>query len=247
MEHIIQHKPDKKVIRYSIPKYDVNIIIKIGHVSTIEDEYKAFVQLNKYRKISLFLPFIINYTKIKENHILSEEYVKYSVEDIARLLQDDVPKLNQFWYILFYQLAFFAYQLEKRKIKHNDFFLSNLRIKKDIKYKYLIKVIDLETAVDYKHKSLYPDQVLKASDEENERMGWSREFHIGSDLNQMLGDIFDQFIHLIPHRLIHNIKPLIIQKEKEFPFAVVENEKTSGKNILNIIKKIIKEHEIKLR
>lgn len=67
---------------------------------------------------------------------------------------------------------------------------------------------------------------------EMERMGWNKKFHIGSDMNQILGEILEKYQNILPKSIYDLLKPLIIVQDKEFPYAISgTNKRTSGDNV----------------
>lgn len=75
--------------------------------------------------------------------------------------------------------------------------------------------------------------IKKASAKEYIRMGWNKNFHPGSDLNQILGEILE----MVPKKIYNLLHPRIIRYDKEFPYAITEsNHATTGKNILKLFK-----------
>lgn len=71
-------------------------------------------------------------------------------------------------------------------------------------------------------------------------MGWSDSFHPGSDLNQVLGELLNDYGKYMPKYIYNILKPRIISHEKEFPYAITEsNELTTGEAILALVKPMV--------
>ena len=90
--------------------------------------------------------------------------------------------------------------------------------------------------VDYDQNDL-PNMIKTASSEERYRMGWSEQFHPGSDLNQIIGELIDQFGDMMPPDLVEILSPLVIKIDKEFEFAISSsNDKTTGSSLSKLLK-----------
>ena len=67
-------------------------------------------------------------------------------------------------------------------------------------------------------------------------MGWANEFHPGSDLNQIFGELLERHQQTIHKAIYRAIKPRIKRYTKEFPFAISESNKlTTGKVLSRLI------------
>ena len=63
-------------------------------------------------------------------------------------------------------------------------------------------------------------------------MGWSNKFHVGSDMNQILGELLESYEDIIPKFIYNIFSPCIIKLDKEFPYAISESNKlTAGDEI----------------
>ena len=121
-------------------------------------------------------------------------------------------------------------------IQHNDFHLGNILVEQKT---CQLKIIDLETVVDYKNKKVFSHMVKYSSNGEKYRMGWNNKFHPGSDLNQIFGDLLHNFESNIPKFIYDKIKPRLIYHDKEFPYAIMtDNKLTTGKEMLKLLKDI---------
>ena len=125
-----------------------------------------------------------------------------------------------------------ARQLEQYKICHNDLWDNNIIVTDTNN----IIVIDHEyfTCVDH-----IPDTILYASRKELIRMGWSKRFRIGSDMNQILGCM--QKYKYMPANLKRFINKRLIKyvsgpDAKEFPYAINHsNKKLSARSVNNYV------------
>jgi len=213
-------------------------IIKKG--SPVEDESKAYQLLTKLE--STFITNAIPKVYAHYLNTLIIEYIDgysgYNLDKI-NILSDSTNLIHrELWIQILTQIAYFIKVLEENQIQHNDFYLGNIIVVYNPTEKILqLKVFDFETLTDYKDRTVFSDMVATASKEELHRMGWSLEFHPGSDLNQILGEIFERYQNIIPPNIYEKISPLIIKTDNdEFPFAIdISNEMTTGKHILNII------------
>jgi hypothetical protein len=223
----------KKIYKYT-DKNNFNCVMKISDINICR-EYDAYKLLEKINASKYFVP-IYGCMSRKGKYII---YSKFIDDD----LHSAYKKINKedrykFWNDIFIQLADLICILEKNKIQHNDFHMGNLRIELHDN-EYFIKIIDLETMVDYKNKIVYPKEVIHATKYEKIRMGWSSKFHVGVDLNQMMGEIINNYKDDIPNEIVDKIGKLIIEEKKEFPFSIsYENINMSGKNVLRILKQI---------
>lgn len=230
---IIIEKPHKKVTLVE-DFLDFKYIVKEGDAVDIKDEYRAYQRLKKLG-LTDFIPEVYYFREEPEG------YYKLVIEYIdAVKLNDDFSliKKRAFWNLLLCQLAYFINILEKNKIQHNDFHLGNVLMKCEKKNKICqVKIIDLETLTDYANKKIFSSMIKNADEKEMTRMGWNLKFHPGSDLNQIIGEILDQYRDYIPKDLYNVLDPLIIKYDKEFPFAISqENPATTGKAIIDLLK-----------
>lgn len=227
-ENILMIKDNKKITLVKNNIYDFSYIIKESSSIDNKDEYDAYHLL--YNLGSSFiircLPKLYSFTHIDNKYNLIMEYIKGI---------DGFENINDknFWICLMFQLSYFIYILEKNMIQHNDFYLGNIIIEQKT---YQLKVIDLETVVDYKNKKVFSHMVKYSSNDEKYRMGWNDKFHPGSDLNQIFGELLDKYKNNIPKIFYDEIKPRIIYHNKEFPYAIMtKNKLTTGKKMLKLL------------
>lgn len=141
-----------------------------------------------------------------------------------------VTNKRKFWFKIIRELSYVISILEKHKIQHNDLHMGNLMFDN-----HQLKIIDLETTTNY---STIPPRFIHESAAEKYRLGFADHFHIGADLNQILGYIFEDYSSDIPPELMP-LKNKIITLDKEFPYAIAtKNNKTSGHKILNMLNTI---------
>lgn len=134
-----------------------------------------------------------------------------------------------FWKVIIIKIIKIVAVLEKHKILHNDLWEDNIII-----YKNDVKLIDFEYTHQYtKSSKIYCNDVMsQAQDKQAEKMrlGWSRKFHLGGDLNQILGIISD--FSSIPEYIQKNIKKLVIQTNMDFPYTSIEGNKATTASVL---------------
>ena len=224
-------KPDKSVYLVTDHVSPFQYIIKKGISLDISDEYQAHKLLMGLgsKIVTTCLPEVYQFNTNKNpEQILIREY-------IDGLSGNELDKLNdKEWFALTLQLAYFIKVLEKNQIQHNDYHLGNIIV---IQNKGIcLKVIDFETVTDYREHGFKPEQVKTATKEEQYRMGWANEFHPGSDLNQIFGELLERYQQTIHKAIYRAIKPRIKRYTKEFPFAISESNKlTTGKVLLRLI------------
>ena len=226
-----------KKIYYTSDRFNFEYITKVSS-QNIFGEHAAFTLIVKLG-LSRFFATLFSAYHANNEYFLIEEYVK---NDIHTFYNKNVRKkdMHVFWYRVFRQLAWVICILEENKIQHNDFHLGNLHVE-GTPTEPIIKIIDLETMVDYRTKKVYPLEVINADNDDKIRMGWNKEFHIGSDLNQMFGELMNFYEDDMPKEMVEKIKPLIIEKDKEFPYALhLENKHTTGKEMSRLIKSLKK-------
>lgn len=137
------------------------------------------------------------------------------------------PEQIKFWFDFLDEISFVISVLEKNHIQHNDLHFGNIMFDKN-----QFKIIDLETMTDYKTITPIFANYSKA---EKHRMGFSDKFHIGADLNQLLGYMLEDYYNDLPSILQELMKRHVIKLDKEFPYAIdVKNSKTSGFKIHKI-------------
>jgi len=209
-------------------KHNITYIVKASNRSLMH-ELKIY-QLMEKLLISHFFAQIYNCEKKGNKYICFSEYIEDSLHTFYKKIKKSDRKI--FWKNLFKQLIYVVSILEKNHIQHNDFHLGNLRIHGCDANNFQIKIIDLETMADYKNKKV-PKELINATKKEKIRMGWDKKFHVGSDLNQILGQIIDEYSRDLPKSIVNKFKPLIISdKNKEFPFAVIKNNKMEAQKLL---------------
>jgi hypothetical protein len=159
-----------------------------------------------------------------ENNTLYFKKLRHDFHSYYKLVK--VKDRAKFWNKIFIELSYVISILEKNHIQHNDLHLGNIMFDGD-----QIKIIDLETMTNYKSIKFLFSNLPKA---EKHRMGFSDNFHIGADLNQALGYIFEEYKQDIPDNLLQ-IENRIIKLNKEFPYAIdIKNNKTSGYKIASM-------------
>lgn len=214
-------------------------IVKQGNIYT-SDEYKAYRRLYELNSdiVIRSIPKIYQYSVDDNNkHKIIMEYIDghkgYELNKIDILAN----KNHDAWVLLLMQLALFIERLEQNKIQHNDFHLGNIIVVHDKEKKiFNTYIIDLETIVDYVNQNVYSTMVFESDSKEKIRMGWHDTFHIGSDLNQILGEILDKYHDIMPKDLADDLSKRIIKHDKEFPFAISEeNKSTSGSEIMKML------------
>lgn len=243
-------------------KEGINRVAKILNLSKTTDKLeilnmKTEIEALKYFTYELQIPFFVNYKEdyiCKKNYVVIMDYIKGKL-----LIEYDNKKMNDKWWLsLLYQLILIIYILEDNRILHNDFWDANViiqPIKKPIKIEYknkvydipesnfMIKIIDFQYTNQYKTKTkIYSEYVMnneKDSQEEKKRLGWSSKFHVGGDLNQILGLLSNY--KYIPDKIRKNLNKIVIKKsdESDFPYAIQKtNNKTSGKYLLHNFHKL---------
>ena len=231
-------------------------IVKKGKY--IEDEYFAYVRLGlmSSRMVRMCLPKIYSFFYKDGNPVMIQEYINgysgYDLDKIDIFVDKNKPKKTEYaWLLFLLKIAYFINELEENKIQHNDFYLGNIIITYDkTNKKFDTYVIDMETMIDYKRRE-YPLMIKSALKNKKElvRMGWNKKFHIGSDLNQMLGEILEKYQNIMPGTIYDILKPFIIVQDKEFPYAISgKNDKTSGKEIMILLYHLfMKKHKVGIK
>jgi predicted Ser/Thr protein kinase len=199
----------------------------IAKVCNSETEYQALKYFGKHKfgfapklyKHKNFGPLVLVIMEFLPGRRLS--YYRYGKQS------------SLFWKVIIIQIIKMVAQLEEHKILHNDLWEDNIII-----YKNKARLIDFEYAHQYKkHSKIYSADVMSQAPEhqaEKLRMGWSRKFHVGGDLNQILGSI-SQFpgISGIPENMEKNIKAIVVHNDGDFPYTTVtDNPATSAKVLL---------------
>lgn len=254
-------KETKNNIVIIICKNNEKYIAKILNLSKTTDKLeisnmKTEIEALKYFTFELNLPFFPKYIDdymCNKNNIVIMNYIK------GKLLIDynDIKMSILWWKSLLYQLILAIYILEDNKILHNDFWDANIILEPynkriTIKYKnnlynipksnFIIKIIDFQYTNQYKNNpkiySSYIMSKIKKYRGEKERLGWSENFHVGGDLNQILG-ILSNYKY-IPKNIKKNIDKIVIKNEgTDFPYAIQKtNKKTSGEYLLKNFDKL---------
>ena len=233
VETVLVDKEDQRVLRIT-DSHGFTYIIKEGHPVIIEDEYNAYQLLNKIG-LRNYIPNIFHFRRDPDKNVLVQEFIPNT-----KIFNLPFHKKKSFWLFFICQLARFVYVLEKNKIQHNDFHSGNILIVYDKPSKLLeVKVIDFETMVDYKDKIVYSRMIKSSSPEEYIRMGWSKKFHPGSDLNQIIGQLFEEYKNDIPKDIHDIFFSRVIKYDKEYPYAISEeNPLTTGKAVLKLCKRM---------
>lgn len=257
---ILKETKNNLVIKVKNTKDNKNYVAKILIFSlTINELEKANMWTEKRAmkylvklKVPYFVKYIEDWICYDNIHILIMEYLTGHI----LLEYDDVNMHLNWWTSLIQQLVLIVYILEKHKILHNDFWDANIVLQKidkniNLDYKddkinfpvsnigFIVRIIDFQYTHQYKKDSkiIAPLVITNRKEYKSEqiRLGWSPKFHIGGDLNQILGILSDW--EYIPKKLKSNIKKLVFKgKSKDFPYAIQkDNIKTSGKYLIKNI------------
>ena len=259
MDKIIKETKNNIVI--IISKNNKKYIAKILNLLKTTDKLeilnmKTEIEALKYFTFNLTLPFFPKYIDdyiCNKNNVVIMNYIKGK-----SLIDYDNKKMSNIWWkSLLYQLILAIYILEDNKILHNDFWDANIILepyykKITIEYEnhlynipksnFIIKIIDFQYTNQYKKNSkIYAPYVMskmKKYQKEKTRLGWSEKFHVGGDLNQILG-ILSNYKY-IPKKIKKNIDKIVIKNEgTDFPYAIQKtNKKTSGKYLLKNFDKL---------
>jgi len=240
---IIINKNNKKYIAKILNLLKTEDKLEILNMNTEIEALKYFTYI---LKLPFFPKYIDNYT-CNNNNIVIMNYI------IGKTLIDykNIKMPFSWWKSLLFQLILVIYILEDNNILHNDFWDANIILKPyykkiSIEYKdniynipesnFIIKIIDFQYTNQYiKNSNIYSPYVMskiKKYQGEKKRLGWSENFHIGGDLNQILGILSNY--RYIPFHIKKNIDKLVIKNEgSDFPYAIQKsNKKTSGKYLI---------------
>ena len=232
-------------------KYIAKILILANthdkmEILNIDTEIQALKYFTHYLILPFFPKYISDYHSDKNNMVIME-YIPGKA-----LIEYDNKKLSiRWWKSLIYQLILIIYVLEDNRILQNDCWDANIMIKShskkiSVNYKnrlyeipkcnFIVKIIDFQYTHQYTDNAyIYSPHVatkIKKYQLEKKRLGWSEKFHVGGDLNQILGLLSNY--RNIPAKLKQYIHKNVIKNEKsDFPFAIQSNnKKTSGKYLL---------------
>lgn len=196
----------------------------MAKICNSETEYQALKYFGKHKftfapklyKHKNFGPLVLIITEFLPGKKLS--YYRYGKQS------------SLFWKVIIIQIIKIVEQLEEHRILHNDLWEDNIII-----YKNKARLIDFEYTHQYtKHSKIYSADVMSQAPEhqaEKLRLGWSRKFHVGGDLNQILGSI-SQFSGL-PENMEKNIQSIVVKSGGDFPYTTVtDNPATSAKVLL---------------
>lgn len=228
-------------------------IVKVGE--NVIDEVGAYMRLNKIEEfVWECLPEIYNVSSNKDTkEVLVLEHIEgYNGTDLDKIpvfVNKKNSKMHELaWIRLIYQLSHFIMMLEYNKIQHNDFHLANIMLETDIDNDnnskcdcFQLKILDLETVTDYKKGALVYSSIVKyASDKQMKKFGWNNNFHPGSDLNQILGELIEKYHNIMPKNIVDEISPRIIKHNKKYQFAIHNSNKlTTGDEIMGLIFKLM--------
>lgn len=237
----------KKNNKYYVCKALFTNNIENGTMKTEIETLKYFTK----NKLLTFFPKYIDSFNCKNIQIVIMERLNG-----ALLIDFKEHKLNnKFWLSLLYQLILIIYILEDNKILHNDFWDANIILvssKKPISITYndivydipfcgfIVKVIDFQYTNQYSKNSKIRSKIVMSNSikyrSEKKRLGWSSKFHIGGDLNQILGILTEY--NSIPHNIKKLLNSIVIKTAKtDFPYAIQKGNKyTSGKYLLDNFK-----------
>lgn len=220
-------------------------------------EIQALKYLTDHIKSHFFVKYIDNFLCNSDINVVIMEYLTGKL-----LLDYQFEKMDFAWWIsLLRQLIVAIYLLEKNRILHNDFWDANIIIEpitinysldfhdENINFSienrgFIIKIIDFQYMNQYTtNPNIYSPFVMtteKKYQQEKKRLGWSSKFHLGGDLNQILGILSDY--QYIPLNIRHNIKTIVkFNPKNDFPYAVQkENIKTSAIYLIKNFNKLIK-------
>ena len=249
---------DNKIIA-KVKKNNISYVAKILlRKKTIyaqeKDIIKTEVQALKYFTNIIKLPFFVKYIdnwNCDDNNIVIMEYI--SGKPLINYKNSNCTR--QWWKSLIMQLIYSVSVMENHKILHNDFWDKNIIIHpistgkilsfNNDKIKipnagFIIKIIDHQNTHQYKRdRQIYSSIIAsrnKKYDHVKKIYGWSSKFHIGGDLNNILG-ILSHYKHIPNH-----IKKLLEQlpiKNENYQFSIDRryviqstNKKTSGNTLL---------------
>lgn len=233
----ITHKKgafDKTIFKVT-PKHGVEYIVKVSKRNLKHE----LIMYNTLRKIliSSYFAEIYDCKKKGNKYICFSECIIYDIITFYKnIVCVKYNKYNNiFWKNLFMQLAHVLNALELNQICHNDLHLGNIMIYGNDVDNFKIKIIDLETMSDYKN-GIIPVQILNATIKEKNRLGWNTKFKIGTDANQIYGELCDNFKKDIPKNILKKILPLLkCDETKEFHYTVPNgNKELNGKKILDM-------------
>jgi serine/threonine protein kinase len=214
------------------------------------------IEALKYFSYKLVLPFFpkyINDFTCNKNKIVIMSYI----EGKTLIEYDNIKMSYDWWKSLLYQLILIIYILEDNKILHNDFWDANIILEPhdediSIKYKnktydvpkfdFMIKVLDFQYTNQYtSNPKIYSPYVMskfKKYQKEKKILGWSNVFHVGGDLNQILGILLNY--KYVPKNIEKSIRNIVVKnKGTKFPYAIQKtNSKTSGKYLLKNFNKL---------
>ena len=257
MEKTYQDLLDKYKLTNIIKSASSNIVAKVKHNKTtyiakimvdrsdplIQQTLETEIQALKYFT-KLKCPLFIKYVDHFQNIVIME-YIK------GKLLIEyqHALKSRKWWISLLQQLIWGIYLLEEKRILHNDCWDANIilcRIDGDhilgedefpiVNAGFIIKIIDYQYMNQYVRdpviRSDYVMTKLADYDAKKRRLGWSSKFHVGGDLNQILG-ILSKYEH-IPLDIKNVLNKLVVKSGlKDFPYAItVDNKLTSGKYLM---------------
>jgi hypothetical protein len=234
-------------------------------IRSMKTEIQALKYMRrKLKHVPFYAKFVEDFTCIRGNKII--EIVVMDYIKGTPLIEFEKKKMNSLWWkSLVHQLVLAMYILEDHKIIHNDMWDANVMIQKiptdktkkyiKIYYKdnnyfvpnagFIVKLVDFQYTNQYTDTpaiySAYVMSKTKRFQKEKKRLGWSRHFTRGSDLNQIMG-ILSDYKH-VPKNLRKYLKEIVYENEdnKDFPYSIIHHNKlTSGKFMLKNINLIMK-------
>lgn len=210
-------KQAKYVIVILAEYKNTKVIIKINKkYKTQQTEIQAlkYFEKNNINNVPKLIDF--GYFKYK-----NEKY-EYLIETFIRgklLYMYKNYRNNNFWNDVIIQIIIFCKFLEDNNILHNDLHDGNIIIKG-----HKVYFIDFEYMHDYKTKKIKSVNIENLPDNDKLRrsLGWSKSFHTGGDLNQILGYLV--YDYPIPLKIKNHLKKYIFTKfNQRFPFCTLKS------------------------
>ena len=234
-------KRNKEIYVAKVSSYDDDV-----NKSSMRTEVEA-LKFFTYELPLVFFPKYIDYLECDETKIVIMEHIPGEV--LFDLWEKKLNKL--FWKSLLYQLILVVYIMESNKILHNDFIDTNIIIspaKSSFSVEYdnktydvpfagfIVKIIDFQYMNQYTRdpmiSSYYVNSRKKEFANDKRALGWSSKFHVGGDLNQILG-ILTRY-NSMPVKIRDSINLLVENNTRGKYFSTIdyENKKTSGDYLL---------------
>lgn len=154
--------------------------------------------------------------KLLDNYIHKKYYIILTEYIVGHKLSyyKESNKDIEWWRDIFWQLVYFCKFLEDQKILHNDLWDDNIIVRKN-----KIVVIDWEYAHDYSGKTPISSPIILGNDTKTKKeLGWSKRWHTGGDLNQIIGILLPR----LPYRAYLK-KHVICKPKARFPCTITGN------------------------